>query len=75
MVLSLVYMAIFFCLGILQACKTAAVGNLLLCIGRQLSIILGICFQTSLAEDGEVILQVLICQCVDEERFQLRQCC
>lgn len=33
----LVYMAVFFCLGILQTCcKAAAVGNLLLCLGSQL---------------------------------------
>lgn len=52
-------MTVFFCLGILQTCcKTAAVGSLLLCIGSQLSIILCICFQASLAEGGEVILQV-----------------
>uniref|UniRef100_A0A803XZX7 GDP-mannose 4,6 dehydratase n=2 Tax=Phasianidae TaxID=9005 RepID=A0A803XZX7_MELGA len=56
---SLVYVTIFFCLGILQTCKTAAVGNLLLCSGRQLSIILCICFQSTLAEDGEVILQAV----------------
>lgn len=35
--LTLVYMTVFFCLGILQTCcKAAAVGNLLLCLGSQL---------------------------------------
>lgn len=58
--LSLVYVTVLFCLGILQTCcKAAAVGNLLLCLGSQLEYqslyVLSNCY---LAKDSIVIRQV-----------------
>lgn len=59
-VLTLVYVAVFFCLGILQTCcKAAAVGNLLLGLGSQLKYhSLYVLSNYYLAKDSLVILQV-----------------